>query len=239
MEEIFPLCEENVYPNLAAAYGGITNLQNITVGISETKSWESVRVITAAGGGSLFGIQGNGMDGGDVTFVSETIFLRPGFYARQGGHFRATIDEGMGICSEGSTVIASSPTERNFQIGGQDEGLNTSEGPPAKDSDIKNTSGNITTPPKEFELYTNFPNPFNPATTIKYALKEDTKVSLIIYNMLGQEVRNLVDESQTAGLREVVWDSKNDMGQQVASGVYIYRIVAGSYIQTRRMVLLK
>jgi len=93
--------------------------------------------------------------------------------------------------------------------------------------------------PREFALEQNYPNPFNPTTTLRYSLKDNVSVSLKIYNTLGQLVRTLVDENQTAGFKEVVWDGNNDFGQKVASGMYIYRINAGDFVQAKRMTLLK
>lgn len=93
--------------------------------------------------------------------------------------------------------------------------------------------------PGQFALHPNFPNPFNPATTIRYDLKEDVNVALKIYNVLGQEVRVLVSEKQSAGFKRVEWDGRNNFGAPVASGVYIYKIEAGKFVQSRKMVLLR
>ena len=88
--------------------------------------------------------------------------------------------------------------------------------------------------PKEYALYNNYPNPFNPATTLEYTLMSPGEVSLIIYNLLGQEITTLVSEVQQAGYHKVVWDAAN-----MASGVYLYRLRAGDFVQTRKMLLLK
>jgi hypothetical protein len=93
--------------------------------------------------------------------------------------------------------------------------------------------------PKEFAVYQNYPNPFNPSTSIKYALPKSTTVSLRIYDMLGREVRTLVNEEQNAGYHHVVWDGLNDAGVAVATGIYTYRFTAGEYSQTQKMMLLK
>lgn len=93
--------------------------------------------------------------------------------------------------------------------------------------------------PKQFELYANYPNPFNPATSIKYDLRENAKVTLKIYNSLGQEVRTLVNARQNAGQYTIQWDGKNNAGSAVSSGVYIYRIKAGDFIKSKKMLLLK
>jgi hypothetical protein len=88
--------------------------------------------------------------------------------------------------------------------------------------------------PKEFALSQNFPNPFNPSTTIKYDLPLDTRVSLKVFNILGQEVATLVNEEQKAGYRSAEWNAGN-----VASGVYFYRLEAGHFTQVRKMLLTK
>jgi len=88
-------------------------------------------------------------------------------------------------------------------------------------------------------LDANIPNPFNPRTTIGYAIAHDGAVTLTIYDVSGRKVRVLVNQRQQADTYHVTWDGTNDAGQSVASGVYFYRLRAGKFIQTRRMVLLK
>ncbi len=93
--------------------------------------------------------------------------------------------------------------------------------------------------PSEFGLLQNYPNPFNPSTTFRYQLPQAANVQLIIYNTLGQVVRRLVESQQAAGEYETMWDGKDYTGRTVASGVYLYRIQAGDFVQTRKMLLLK
>ncbi len=93
--------------------------------------------------------------------------------------------------------------------------------------------------PTEFALRQNYPNPFNPSTTIRYDLKENAEVRLEIFNILGQKVRALVNERQAAGSRSVIWDARNDIGEAVTSGVYIYRMRAGEFVNSHKMILLK
>ncbi len=93
--------------------------------------------------------------------------------------------------------------------------------------------------PKEFALEPNYPNPFNPSTTIRYALPQAAKVELKIYNILGQVVRKLVDEEQTAGFYEKLWDGKDQSGRPVSTGIYFYQIRAGDFIQSKKMQLIK
>ncbi len=97
----------------------------------------------------------------------------------------------------------------------------------------------VSASPDQFSLGQNYPNPFNPMCEIAYAIPTDRHVTLSIYNMLGQKVRVLVDEHQSAGNRSVKWEGKDDQGQEVTSGVYFYSIVAGDFKDTKKMILVK
>ncbi|MCB0270602.1 MAG: multicopper oxidase domain-containing protein [Calditrichaeota bacterium] len=93
--------------------------------------------------------------------------------------------------------------------------------------------------PTEYILKQNYPNPFNPETTIQFGLPADNKVTLAVYNLSGQLVRNLINNDVPAGQHQVVWDGTNEIGDKVASGIYIYRLKAGTAVQSRKMLLLK
>lgn len=97
--------------------------------------------------------------------------------------------------------------------------------------------------PTNLELYQNYPNPFNLSTKIVYEvpghLSEGVNVQLVLFNLLGQKVRTLVNERNYPGSFFVSWDGTDDRGEIVAAGVYLYRLVAGDISQTRRLVLLK
>ena len=93
--------------------------------------------------------------------------------------------------------------------------------------------------PTKYSLYQNYPNPFNPNTEIKFDLPENIHVELAIYNTLGQKVTTLINEERAAGAYRIIWDSKNAGGMNVASGVYIYQIKAGNFIQSRKMILIR
>ena len=93
--------------------------------------------------------------------------------------------------------------------------------------------------PGEFALSQNYPNPFNPTTTIGFTLPTAAHVSLDVYNMLGQRVRSLIDAEMEAGAHQVDWNSTDQNGHPVSSGVYFYRLVAGANVASRKMVLLK
>ena len=93
--------------------------------------------------------------------------------------------------------------------------------------------------PESFALHANYPNPFNPTTTISYDLPEQAQVTLGIYDVLGKQIKTLVNQSQDAGNRIAVWDGTDELGRSVSAGVYLYRIQAGEFSQTRKMLLLK
>lgn len=93
--------------------------------------------------------------------------------------------------------------------------------------------------PSSFYVYNNYPNPFNPTTQIDYNLPEDKYVNVIIYNVKGKRVKTLVNKIQTLGFHSLRWDARNDIGEKVSAGVYIYKIQTEKYTATKKMVLLK
>ncbi len=99
--------------------------------------------------------------------------------------------------------------------------------------------GTLKPMPTDYALEQNVPNPFNPSTTIEYRLPEAGDVQLVIYNLLGQEVRTLIQETMDAGFHSVVWDGTDEFGKQVASGIYIYRMSVADFTRVQRMMLLK
>jgi len=93
--------------------------------------------------------------------------------------------------------------------------------------------------PMQYALYQNFPNPFNPVTEIQFDIPDISAVQLVVYNLMGQEVRRLVNGELQAGYHRVVWDGLNDQGEPVSTGVYIYSLTSPSFHSTKKMVLLK
>ena len=93
--------------------------------------------------------------------------------------------------------------------------------------------------PHTLVLYPNYPNPFNPVTTLRYDLPEQTHVNITVYDMLGRQVKTLINHTQDAGYKSVIWNATNDYGKPVSAGIYLYQIQAGEYISTKKMVLLK
>ena len=90
-----------------------------------------------------------------------------------------------------------------------------------------------------FNIYPNYPNPFNPVTTLQYVLPGDALVNITIYGIMGRQVKTLINRSQTAGYKSVQWNATNDLGSPVSAGIYLYMIQAGDFRQTKKMVLLK
>jgi hypothetical protein len=93
--------------------------------------------------------------------------------------------------------------------------------------------------PEKFALHQNYPNPFNPVTTLRYDIPENGLVNITIYDMLGRQVKTLINQTQDAGYRSVIWNATNDHGKPVSAGVYLYKIQAGKFVQTKKMVLMK
>ena len=93
--------------------------------------------------------------------------------------------------------------------------------------------------PGRYKLFQNHPNPFNPITTLQYDLPEDVNVKIMIYDLMGREVKTLVNNQLSAGYKSVSWNAKNNLGQPVSAGMYLYRISAGDFQSVKKMVLLK
>lgn len=93
--------------------------------------------------------------------------------------------------------------------------------------------------PASFALSQNFPNPFNSETVIEYSLPEENRVKIVIYNILGQKVKTLLEQKLNPGYKRIVWDGKDDRGKEVTSGVYFYRLETSGYKETKKMILLR
>ena len=93
--------------------------------------------------------------------------------------------------------------------------------------------------PHAFNLYNNYPNPFNPVTTLRYDLPEDALVNITIYDIMGRIVRTLINSQQNAGFKSIQWNATNDAGSPLSAGLYLYKIQADNFVETRKMVLLK
>jgi len=158
--------------------------------------------------------------GANITFRTvESIILNPGFNTNDNSYFTADLFHCEGY-NEQENI-----TRNNY-------------------AESKKTDKSL---PLEYSLSQNYPNPFNPVTSIKYSLKYDSRVNIIIYNILGQEVKRLVDGYEFAGYNSVVWDGTNKYGMQVSSGIYFYKLTArqnagfstGDFIDQKKMVIIR
>ncbi len=105
-------------------------------------------------------------------------------------------------------------------------------------NDVKDETGSREKP-SEFTLFQNHPNPFNQTTKIEFTLAKSGFVSLSIYDLLGGKIRTLASEHSPSGYKSVLWDGKNDSGEDVASGIYFYQLRIGDYSESKKLVLLK
>lgn len=110
--------------------------------------------------------------------------------------------------------------------------------PPRKAAELKNFTASVKAP-SELRLHLNYPNPFQAATIFKYELPKETKVELIIKNIAGERIRTLVNKHQIAGRHSAIWDGKDDNGQDVKSGIYIYSLNTPENQLTKRLLLLR
>jgi len=93
--------------------------------------------------------------------------------------------------------------------------------------------------PEDFFLSQNFPNPFNPETAIRFGLPEDAHVKLVVIDLLGREIRELVDGNMKAGYHSVIWDGRDNAGNAVPSGIYLYQITTGSFRDWKKLALVR
>ena len=107
---------------------------------------------------------------------------------------------------------------------------------PSNELNINESMQNIVT---EYNIHQNYPNPFNPVTTLRYDLPENAMINITIYDMLGRQVKTLINQTQDAGYKSIIWNATNNYGKPVSAGIYLYQIHAGDNMQTKKMVLLK
>ena len=125
-------------------------------------------------------------------------------------------------------LISSYNTEEDYKVSVYSTGLTTS---------LSRIQNSVTA--SEYKLSQNYPNPFNPTTTIKYKIPSDNIVSVKIYDINGQLIKNLVDEYKFKGNYQIIWNGDNDNGGKVSSGTYFYQIAVGDFVKAKKMILLK
>ena len=101
------------------------------------------------------------------------------------------------------------------------------------------TLGNEPVKVYAYDLSDNYPNPFNPSTQINYGVEFSGDVSIVVYDMMGREVKTLVSEHATPGIYSVVWDARNNQGLDVSAGIYIYKMISGDFVKVNKMMLVK
>lgn len=198
---------------------------------------------------NCFGCDGAGVDtisfGAAASDIDQTAML----FADSGTAFRFLVvtkvaDAGQYICIDSSTNFKptnvwkwspfNSPAGSANQIPGWSGAkciyLTTPSG-------VNDITGDAL--PTKYELRQNYPNPFNPSTKIQFDLPKPSHVKVTVFNVLGQAVATLVDESMTPGKKEVTWDGNSQTGVKVSSGMYFYKIVADDFVSTKKMLLLK
>lgn len=174
--------------------------------------------------------------------ISENLELIRNFIAAFGIDFPVLMDSDQVVINDYIQRVSTSPFPLDYIIDQQGKVVyhNTEYDPRRMAEIITNllnpvsVEEDVSTTPFSFQLEQNYPNPFNPVTTISYLLPSRSEVLLIIYNLLGEEIVRLVDEIQPRGLHQITWDASS-----VSSGMYFYRIQAGDFVQTRKMILLK
>ena len=101
------------------------------------------------------------------------------------------------------------------------------------------SSNNILQLPHNFLVHQNHPNPFNPITTLRYDIPQVINVNITIYDMMGRQIKTLTNGIQSPGYKSVQWNATNNQGGSVSAGVYLYKIQAGDFVDTKKMILLK
>ncbi|HOI29456.1 MAG TPA: FlgD immunoglobulin-like domain containing protein [Melioribacteraceae bacterium] len=200
---------------------------------------QSFRVSQIPNGGinSCSNCHFNPNGGGPRNSFGQTV--ESGFLNSQGnvvwGPSLANIDSDGDGFSNGVELQNPSGNWTGGPIG--DQGKVTNPGDPL--SKPNPTSVTELTIPNQYKLYNNYPNPFNPSTRIVFEIPKNEVVSLRIYDINGQLVRSLADEDLPAGRHERLWDGKDNTGNIAASGIYIYRLSAGYFDRSARMLLMK
>jgi len=184
--------------------------------LTGTRTYEAIHNLQASCNGYLVEVVGN------ITFkAGNSIILSPPFSVADNATFAAFI------------------TPLDYTEGRHAYNNSTSFGNSSYNTLRDNSRAQDGQLPVDFSLSQNYPNPFNSSTLIKYALKENVSVKITIYDILGRMVRTLVNEYQDAGFKSVIWNGANDNSLAVSSGMYIYKIEAGDFVGSKKMLLIK
>jgi len=180
-------------------------------------------------------INQNGLTGTGRVFLGRYPFLRGGQdYHGSGG----TIFGSVELHNDTALVSAYYPPD-SINIARRDSFVLRADAVIFEESQLTSIIAEPNMTPESYTLSQNYPNPFNPTTQIKFTLPVDSRVDLKIYDILGREVATLMSDELKAGYYTTEWNGRNNSGVMVSSGIYIYRIVAGKFVQTKKMMMLK
>ncbi len=208
----------------------------MTIG-STNSSPRAKYTIFPAGGGTPKEVMVNQNNRGDMVFLGNALFLRSNSRDAHGGS--AIVGH---IRLENDTALVSAYYKDSLvNVAKRDSFVIRADAIILFESNVLTSAAYEVLPnvPNTYSLSQNYPNPFNPATKIQFGLPKAENVELKIYDILGREVRTLINETYNAGVYTVTWDGKNNFGSNVASGMYIYSVRAGQFVQTKKMLLMK
>jgi len=169
---------------------------------------------------------------GKEIWQAREVAAQSGYNSQNG--FPAAFGLGEATRIDSLTIVWPSGNRDTFVGIAVDQFITITEG--GKITQVEQQNKNL---PERFKLRQNHPNPFNPSTTIKFQLPSPARVILQVYDILGRPVKTLVDHMQAAGLHSVVWDGTDQQARRMASGIYIYRLQAGIFSQSQKMILVE
>jgi hypothetical protein len=200
-------------------------------GAGYTEQLDRIFIKTTDQGSSFTYIYSNGFIGSNIFFINDLIGWRIGY--DNSTAFQVTYDGGLTWETETENVLSMLWSGVGWNLHGKtlfaggDQLILYRRSPTAVD--VKETDY-----PLEYTLSQNYPNPFNPVTTIKYTVPHKSFITIKIFNVLGKEITTLVNDEKSPGVYELTWNAGN-----LPSGVYFYRLQNGSFIDTRKMILMK
>jgi len=215
----FDFLSDGVF-TLSSAAGGASEDAGMMVSTNETGTvigFSMTGATIAAGSGTFLELTGTY----DVASAGTVVNV---------GAYDSCNDDGDPACGDDDTRMVLSDSNA-AALESSFVGVNWTAG--------SNTLDNDSPEVYSYGLSSNYPNPFNPSTTISYSIASPGEVSIVVYDMMGRHVRTLVSDFATPGSYDVVWDAKNDQGSSVAAGMYLYEMVSGDFIKVNKMLLVK